>query len=199
MSPTVCCVSFMPPFSDSRLSRPHLPLAGPPAAAVSAQSCLLAEITAAICARKHDRLFNAESRCPPGPRRSFRGVVAWRACPRRRSMTRFRLASTIASRSISSPLPWPLSVNCAARSASSSCCWEIPLSMQSFRHCLRACAECRLPVLFYFETGLHLSAAQTCSPRPARPALRLCRNRRAPDYHRRSRPGRSLSGDYRSR
>ncbi len=42
---------------------PHLPLLSglPPVSALSAQSCLVAEITAAICARKHDRLFNARA------------------------------------------------------------------------------------------------------------------------------------------
>ena len=53
------CVSCTPPFSDSRLSRPVSHLSGsPPTVAITAQTCLLAEITAAICARKHDRLFN---------------------------------------------------------------------------------------------------------------------------------------------
>ena len=36
---------------------------------------------------------------------------------------------------------------------------EHPLD-QGFRHCLRVCAECRLPVLFYIETCLHLSAGK---------------------------------------
>ena len=36
----------------------------------------------------------------------------------------------------------------------------------SFRHCLRACAECRLPVLLYFETGLHLSARNRARRNP---------------------------------
>jgi TPP-dependent pyruvate/acetoin dehydrogenase alpha subunit len=36
---------------------------------------------------------------------------------------------------------------------------EHPLEA-ALRHCLRACAECRLPVLFYFETRLQLSTGK---------------------------------------
>ena len=157
---------------------PHLPSAPPPAVAVSAQSCLLAEITAAICARKHDRLFNAgaaarlahgeafaellQSRTPSTATASAAGgapapVAAHDALPPG-VRDRFSLDQFAATMAFISKLRGEQCVFFVLMGDS-------PLDA-SFRHCLRACAECRLPVLFYFETRLHLSTRNRARRNP---------------------------------
>jgi hypothetical protein len=134
---------------------PHLPLAG----AGPAQSCVLAEITAAICARKHDRLFNARAaaRLAQGETVAelLKGAPAPVAAPDALPpgiRDRFSLDQFAATTAFISKL------------RGEECVFFVLLGEhsldQSFRHSLSACAECRLPVLFFIETRLRLSAGK---------------------------------------
>ncbi len=137
---------------------PRLPLAG----AVPAQSCVLAEITAAICARKHDRLFNARAAARLAQGETFvellKGVPAPVAAPNALPpgiRDRFSLDQFAATTAFISKL------------RGEECVFFVLLGEhsldQSFRHSLRACAECRLPVLFFIEARLRLSAGKRAS------------------------------------
>ncbi len=137
---------------------PHLPLTG----AVPAQSCVLAEITAAICARRHDRLFNARAaaRLAQGETIAelLKGVPAPVAPPDALPpgiRDRFSLDQFAATTAFISKL------------RGEECVFFVLLGEhsldQSFRHSLRACAECRLPVLFFIETRLRLSAGKNAN------------------------------------
>jgi hypothetical protein len=138
---------------------PHLPSAPPPAAAASAQSCLLAEITAALCARKHDRLFNAGAAARLAHGGTFAELLQAAPPPAATHdvlppgvRDRFSLEQFAATMAFISKL------------RAEECVFFVLLGEHSLdsdlRHCLRACAECRLPVLFYFETRLQLPAGK---------------------------------------
>jgi hypothetical protein len=143
---------------------PHLRLLSgpPPTSAVFAQSCLLAEITAAICARKHDRLFNARAAARLAQGETFAELLKAAPAPAAAHdalppgvRDRFSLGQFAATMAFISKL------------RGEECVFFVLLGEhspnQSFRHILRACAECRLPILFYVETRLHLPAGKHAS------------------------------------
>ncbi len=143
---------------------PHLPLLSgpPPSGAISAQPCLLAEITAAICARKHDRLFNTTAAARLAQGETFAELLRAVPAPGNPHDTlpagvrdRFSLDQFAATLAFISKL------------RGEECVFFVllgdPPPDHSFRQNLRVCAECRLPVLFYIETRLHLPAGKRAS------------------------------------
>ena len=135
---------------------PHLPSTVPqPDGAASARACLLAELTAAICARKHDRLFNVGAAARLAQGETFAELLQAAPAPAATHdalppglRDRFSLDQFAATMAFISKLRGEQCVFFVLLG-------EYPLD-QGFRHCLRVCAECRLPVLFYIETCLHL-------------------------------------------
>jgi len=142
-----------------RVVAPHLPSAPRPDGAASVRACLLAELTAAICARKHDRLFNVGAAARLAQGETFAELLQAAPAPAAADdalppglRDRFSLDQFAATMAFISKLQGEQCVFFVLLG-------EHPLD-QGFRHCLRVCAECRLPVLFYIETCLHLSAGK---------------------------------------
>jgi hypothetical protein len=138
---------------------PHLPSAPHPDGKASVQACLLAELTAAICARKHDRLFNVGAAARLAQGETFAELLQAAPVPAATHdalplglRDRFSLDQFVATMAFISKLRGEQCVFFVLLG-------EHPLD-QGFRHCLRVCAESRLPVLFYIETCLHLSAGK---------------------------------------
>ncbi|MGA2963603.1 MAG: thiamine pyrophosphate-dependent enzyme [Candidatus Korobacteraceae bacterium] len=147
---------------------PRLPLlsGSPPAGAITAQSCLLAEITAAICARKHDRLFNTRAAARLAQGETFAELLKTAPAP---SLAPDTLPSSVRDRF--SPAQFAATLAFLSKLRGEECvCFVLlgdhPLD-HGFRHILHVCAECRLPVLFYIETHLHLPAGKHPSPTSA--------------------------------
>jgi hypothetical protein len=143
---------------------PHLPLLSgpPPSGAISAQSCLLAEITAAICARKHDRLFNTRAAARLAQGETFAELLQAAPLP---AAAHDALPPGVRDRFSLDQFAATLAFISKLRGEECVCfvlLGERPPD-QSFRQNLRVCAECRLPVLFYIETRLHLPAAKRAS------------------------------------
>jgi len=140
---------------------PHLPLSsGPsPGNTIPAQSCLLAEITAAICARKHDRLFNAKAAARLAQGETFAELLKASPAP---DAAHDALPQGIHDRFSLDQFAATLAFISKLRGE--ECVFFVLLGERSldqgFRHILRACAECRLPVLFYIETRFDLSAGK---------------------------------------
>ncbi len=140
---------------------PHLPSAPHPDGATAAQACLLAELTAAICARKHDRLFNVGAAARLAQGETFAELLQAAPAPAP-AATHDALPSGLGDRF--SLDQFAATMAFISKLRGEQCVFfvllgEHPLD-QGFRRCLRVCAECRLPVLFYIETCLHLSAGK---------------------------------------
>lgn len=140
---------------------PHLPLLPglPPANSIAGQPCLLAEIAAATCSRKHDRLLNARAAARLAHGETFADLLKSAPAPAAAHdalpsgfRDRFSLDQFAATMAFISKL------------RGEDCVFFVLLGKQpldeSFRHVLRACGECCLPVLFYTEAHLDLSAGK---------------------------------------
>ena len=138
---------------------PHLPSAPHPNGATAARACLLAELTAAICARKHDRLYNAGAAARLGQGETFAELLQAATAP---ATTHDALPPGLGDRF--SLDQFAATMAFISKLRGEQCVFFVLLGEyppdQGFRHCLRVCAECRLPVLFYIETCLHLSAGK---------------------------------------
>jgi hypothetical protein len=138
-------------FLRFRVVAPHLP--------IPVQSCVLAEIMAATCARKHDRLVNAGAAARLAYGESFAELL--KTAPAA-STTHDALPSGVRD-------PFSLDQFAATMAFISKLRGEESIFFvlmgkcsldKSFRHVLRACGESRLPVLFYIETRVNLAAGK---------------------------------------
>lgn len=142
-----------------QLVAPHLRLPVPSGRSFFSQACLLAEITAVLCAGKHDRLLNTGVAARLAQGESFAEVLK-------------NLPEAAAVITTEDPLPSGIRSRAsldqfAATSAFISklrgeeCVFFTMLGRRSldkeFRQTLRACGESRLPVLFYLETQVDVS------------------------------------------
>ncbi len=136
----------------------HLPPCGSsPASTVATQPCLLAEITAAICARKDDRLINARAAARLAQGATFAELLKPATATAHDALSasvhdHFSLDQFAATLAFIGKLRDERSV------------FFVMLGEQaldeSLRRVLRACAENRLPVLFYVETRIDLAAGK---------------------------------------
>jgi TPP-dependent pyruvate/acetoin dehydrogenase alpha subunit len=122
----------------------------------------VAEIAAAICARRQDRLFNARAAARLAQGETFAELLQAAPAPAAAHAAlppgvrdRFSLDQFAATTAFISKL------------RGEECVFFVLLGErsldQSFRHILRVCAECHLPILYYIETRLHLPAGKRAS------------------------------------
>jgi hypothetical protein len=136
---------------------PHLPLFGTsPAGAVATQPCLLAEITAAICARKDDRLCNARAAARLAQGEIFAELLK----PATASATAHDALPTGVHNHFSFD-QFAATLAFISKLRGEESVFFVMLGEhaldESFRRVLRACAECHLPILFYVETHIDLA------------------------------------------